>query len=193
MSATIFGTRAYAGEINAQEARLVSEASGTFSHEGKTYRASAQYVDELRSYLCEEDVDLTAEDVDVLISDMYANVEAGVQEGYLEEVAGTDLAETGAVESETGAVEPEGEAVSEASPEAEAPAEEPEQPTYTVESTPEQTQIVDADGSVIFSAAPMIKNVGYHTQPARAWIVLGILFAAAILTGTTMVIRNEKS
>lgn len=181
-------TSVQAGEINAQEARLVSEASGTFSYEGKTYRASAQYVDELRSYLCEDDVDLTAEDVDSLIADMYANVGAGVQDGYLEECQETiDIAD-GTTEANGAADVPSDEASK-----ADASDTKAEEPSYIVEETPEQTQIVDAEGSIIFSAAPMIKNVGYHTQNVRALSVIGILMLTAILGGTTLVIRHEKA
>ena len=65
-----------AGEINANEAKLVSAASGTFTYEGKTYHASSQYIGELRAYLSKDDVDLTAADVSSLISDMNANIAA---------------------------------------------------------------------------------------------------------------------
>ena len=202
-----------AGEINANEANLVSAASGTFEYEGKTYRASSQYVGELRSYLCNDDVDLTAEDVSSLISDMYANVGAGVQEGYLEEVGGSpdQIADTSEASAEE---EPETDQPTEpdneekGDEEAETKGEDPwskltgdeaehepekEQPAYTVEETPEETQIVDSEGSVIFSAASMIKTVGYHTQNVRGLCVLGILILTAICGGTFFVIKYEKA
>lgn len=193
-------TTAQAGEINANEARLVSAASGTFTYEGKTYIASPQYVSELRSYLCKDDVDLSAEDVSSLISDMYANVATGVQEGYLEEVGGTSGGTDEDPDSEEAEEpadgEPSGDEAADGEAgegtEASAPVE-PEEPAYTVEETPEETKIVDTDGSVIFSAAPMIKAVGYHKQTARSVCMLAGLMLVAIVSGLYMVIRHEKA
>lgn len=207
-------TMAQAGEINANEARLVRAASGTFKHEGKKYRASAQYVDELRSYLSQDDVDLTSADVDSLISDMNANVAAGVQDGYLEELGGesgeADLEEAGPTEDKAGETSDDGSeesdeeqiAADEKKEESDAGVEEgsvdaadsePKQPLYTVEETPEETQIVATDGSVIFSAAPMIKAVGYHNRTMQGMGIIGMLMLTGITGGTFMVIRNEKA
>lgn len=200
-----------AGEINANEARLVSAASGTFTYEGKTYRACEEYVDELRSYLSGDDVDLTAEDVSSLISDMYANVGAGVQDGYLEEVQdSSDQTADASGEEQPDANEPTGEETVEDDASGEEdpwkkiadgetktnkkdPADTPQQPAYTVTETPEETQIKDTEGSVIFSAAPMIKTVGYHTQTPRGLRVIGILMLSAICGGIVLVIRDEKA
>lgn len=216
-----------AGEINANEARLVSAASGTFTYEGKTYRASSQYVSQLRSYLCKDDVDFTAADVNSLISDMYANVGTGVKEGYLEEIGGSSdapeaddapeepeeetsgetfgddapgwpLDEEALQEDDSKEPVSEGEDASEeknTSKEESAPTEEtePEPPTYTVEETPKETKIVDKEGSVIFTAAPMIKAVGYHKQTVRGLLVFAGLMLTAIIGGVILVIRHEKA
>ena len=198
-----------AGEVNANESRLLGAASGTFTYEGKTYRASSQYVGQLRSYLCKDDVDLTSADVSSLISDMYANVGTGVKEGYLEEIGGSsDASEAGDASDETEAEasqedeelgwpleeEMSGESEDGSSGDENAQeAEEPEAPAYTVEETPQETQIVDSEGEVIFSAAPMIKAVGYHKQNIRGLCVLTGLLLTAILSGIVMVIRHEKS
>ncbi len=76
----------FAGEINSDEARLISAASSTFTHDGKEYRAKKNYVNSLKSYLSSDDVDLTAEQVDEAIATMYASVEQGIQDGYLYEI-----------------------------------------------------------------------------------------------------------
>lgn len=201
---TIVGTmNVQAGEINANEARLVSAASGTFTYEGKTYHASSQYIGELRAYLSKDDVDLTAADVSSLISDMNANIAAGVQEGYL--VPDVEETEEDATDEEASGEKASGEETSddEASDEAgeaenqteeaDAVPSEPEPPAYTVEETPQETQIKDAEGSVIFTAAPMIKAVGYHKQTARSFGVLAVLALTAILGGLFLVIRHEKA
>lgn len=78
----------FAGEINGNEAGLIAAASGTFSYDGKTYRAGSAYINSLTSYLAADDVDLTAEQASEAISMMYANVGEGVAQGYLYEVGG---------------------------------------------------------------------------------------------------------
>lgn len=76
----------YAGELNAAEARVVSAARGTFEYEGKQYRAEESYINQLIALLNQDDIDLTSEDADELIGQMYASVEEGVNSGYLYEV-----------------------------------------------------------------------------------------------------------
>lgn len=77
---------AFAGEINSDEARVISAASGTFSYDGKNYRAGTVYINSLTTYLSADDVDLTADQADAAISKMYASVGDGIRNGYLYEV-----------------------------------------------------------------------------------------------------------
>lgn len=79
---------AFAGEINSNEARVISAASGTFIYDGKIYKAGTAYINSLISYLSADDVDLSAEQADEAISMMYANIAEGVNNGYLYEVGG---------------------------------------------------------------------------------------------------------
>lgn len=72
--------------INANEQRVITAASGTFEYQGKIYRAKASYINQLRSKLDQEDVDLSGADASAAISQIMANVGTGVAEGYLEEV-----------------------------------------------------------------------------------------------------------
>lgn len=81
---------AFAGDINGNEASVIAAASGTFSYDGKTYRAGSAYINSLTSYLSADDVDLTAEQASEAIAMMYANVANGVEQGYLYEVGGED-------------------------------------------------------------------------------------------------------
>lgn len=81
---------AFAGNINGNEARVISAASGTFTYDGKQYKAGTSYLNSLVSYLSGDDVDLTAEQADEAISMMYANVGQGVAEGYIHEVGTGD-------------------------------------------------------------------------------------------------------
>ena len=77
---------AQAGGINAEEQRLINEASGRFTYAGKTYKAKDSYLELLKEKLSEEDMDLTADEVDQYLTTMYASVQTGLEQGILEEV-----------------------------------------------------------------------------------------------------------
>lgn len=89
----------FAGGINGNEARVISAASGTFTYNGKTYRAGSAYINSLVSYLSEDDVDLTSEQADEAISTMYASVADGIEQGYLYEVGAEDTTENASTET----------------------------------------------------------------------------------------------
>lgn len=91
---------AFAGGINGNEAGVISAASGTFTYNGKTYRAGSAYINQLVSYLSGDDVDLTADQASQAISQMYASIQQGVEEGYLYEVE-TPTAEEVSTEEQT--------------------------------------------------------------------------------------------
>lgn len=80
----------FAGDINSSEAGLIAAASGTFTYDGKTYRAGSAYVNSLTSYLSSDDVDLSAEQCQKAMSQMYASVAEGIERGYLYEVTGDE-------------------------------------------------------------------------------------------------------
>jgi hypothetical protein len=78
-----------AGGMNGNEQAVYSVASGTFSYEGKQYRAKSAYLAELRAYLCRDDIDLDSSQASRAISKIYSSVGTGVSEGYLAEVSGS--------------------------------------------------------------------------------------------------------
>ena len=82
------GKVVFAGDINSDEAGLIAAASGTFSYDGKTYRAGSAYINSLTSYLSGDDVDLTAEQCQSAMAQMYGSVAEGIERGYLYEVGG---------------------------------------------------------------------------------------------------------
>lgn len=84
---------AFAGTINSNESRVIAAASGTFSYNGKTYRADQAYINSLTSYLYSEDVDLTSEQADEAISMIYSNVAEGIEKGYLYDISDTSQEE----------------------------------------------------------------------------------------------------
>nr|MCR5214006.1 hypothetical protein [Eubacterium sp.] len=76
----------YAGDINSDEARVIGVASGTFSYEGKVYKAYSSYVNDLYAYMSQDDVNLSADQADRAINYIYANVATGISSGYVYEV-----------------------------------------------------------------------------------------------------------
>lgn len=93
---------AFAGGINGNEAGVISAASGTFTYDGKEYRAGSSYINSLTGYLSADAVDLTAEQASEAIAMMYANVAQGVAQGYLYEVGtGEDVSTEDSSEEET--------------------------------------------------------------------------------------------
>ena len=76
-----------AGEINGNEASVLSAANGTFEYQGKTYVARQEYKDQLAAKMSADDVDLNAEQASEAIAEIYSNVATGVKEGYLQEVS----------------------------------------------------------------------------------------------------------
>ena len=80
------GHEVYAGDINGNEAAVIAVASGTFTYNGKVYKAYDSYVNQLYSYMAQDGVDLTAEQANRAISYIYSNVQSGVNSGYVYEV-----------------------------------------------------------------------------------------------------------
>lgn len=84
----VSATPALAGGMNGAESRVYSAASGTFTLNGKTYRAYGNYLAQVSSYLCSDDVDLTEEQASTAISMMYnsGNILSAVRNGYIYQV-----------------------------------------------------------------------------------------------------------
>ena len=61
VSAMMVPWTAAAGNINGPEDGLISQASGTFTYEGKSYVATAGALGQLRAYLSQDGIDLTPE------------------------------------------------------------------------------------------------------------------------------------
>ncbi|WP_312427840.1 hypothetical protein [Lacrimispora sp.] len=85
---------AYAGSVNANEQSVISAVSGQFEKDGIIYAVKPEYINSVKSYLAQDDVELTAEQAQAAISEIYANVQTGVESGYLVEVGRTPVSET---------------------------------------------------------------------------------------------------
>lgn len=90
----------FAGNINGNEANIISQASGTFQYEGKTYVATQASLGQLTSYLSQDGIDLNADQASRALSLMYANVKAGVLDGILVPVGGSESSESKAADKE---------------------------------------------------------------------------------------------
>lgn len=79
----IMSKTACAGEINGNEQTVLSIVSGEFEYKGINYKAAPGYIEKVRTYLSQDDIDLTAEQANEAVSEIYANIETGVTEGYI--------------------------------------------------------------------------------------------------------------
>jgi hypothetical protein len=77
--------KVYAGEVNGNESSVVSTARGSFSVDGKNYHFSESAISQLINYLSRDDVDMTAAQASKASSMIYANLQAGIEGGYLVE------------------------------------------------------------------------------------------------------------
>lgn len=94
---TILPKNVFAGNINGNESRVLSAMAAVYEYDGKKYKLAGEYIAEARSYLSQDEVDLTAADAQEVLNIAYADIGQGVAEGYLIEVdtgESTDNAET---------------------------------------------------------------------------------------------------
>lgn len=193
-----FPLQVMAGEINANESRVLSAASGTFQYNGKTYKAKSGYLAQARSYMAADDIDLTSEQADRAISKMYASVEQGIRDGYLEEVGG---ASTGFEEKD----DPDSTVEGEGDPQGEEPEEEepiepkPEVDPGEIIENPAtgRLEAIDEDGDTIINIEKMVKNTGYDLTRVKigAFGILGVFFFAllgAVGIKVKKVIQGER-
>lgn len=101
-----FCTPAYAGGINGNEQSIVSVINGQFEQGGVIYKVRQEYINSAMGYLQQDDVDLTAEQAQSVISEIYANVQTGVDSGYLEPIGQTAPPETAPQETAPAENEP---------------------------------------------------------------------------------------
>ncbi|MBR1770887.1 MAG: hypothetical protein IJ747_02535 [Lachnospiraceae bacterium] len=85
---------AQAGNINAEEQRLIDAADKSYTYDGKTYKPSDSAKERAMNYLMQDDVDLTKEQVDKAIGMLAGSVEKGIANGYLVEEEGQSKSST---------------------------------------------------------------------------------------------------
>ena len=77
---------AFAGSLNEHEQAIIEAAGEVYEYNGTSYKVEKRYIDQLINYLSRDDIDITAEDKDILIGLAYANIELGVKDGYLKPI-----------------------------------------------------------------------------------------------------------
>lgn len=73
----------HAGNLNSEESRLLEYVNRTFEQDGLSYKVNSSYKAKLRDKLMQDDIDLTAGDVEMIIGEINNNVATGVESGYL--------------------------------------------------------------------------------------------------------------
>lgn len=73
----------YAGDINAEESRLLDYVNRTFEQDGLSYKVNEAYKTKLRNKLMQDDIDLTSGDIELIVGEIDNNVATGVENGYL--------------------------------------------------------------------------------------------------------------
>lgn len=94
---------AFADSVNSAESRVYSAACGTFTYDGKVYRAYGNYLSQVYSYLSRDDVDLSDSEATAKIHAMRvaSSVRTAVRSGYLYQI-GTVSGDSGSSSGDTG-------------------------------------------------------------------------------------------
>lgn len=77
----------FAGDINAAEQTIIDYCNGTVAYNGKNYRFTEAAKQQVYNKLTADDVDLTAAQAASAIRQVNANIQQGIEQGYLVEVS----------------------------------------------------------------------------------------------------------
>jgi protein-tyrosine phosphatase len=75
-----------AGEISSLEAEVLSAISKVYEYNGESYKALPDYIAQCRSYLAQDDVDLSQEQCSELLSMIEVNIPTAIENGYFQKV-----------------------------------------------------------------------------------------------------------
>lgn len=179
------------GGINSNEARVLGVARGGFAYNNELYTARQEYVNQLISYLSRDDVNLTESQADKAISTIYANIETGVNQGY--------IVKKGAPEDDID-LEQEIE-ITEISPEEEAegitdvdelnkatPA-----PGAVVYEDDGIARVYNNEGKEVVNLDGVMRNTGLsYSGPVTAGVVLSVLFGLTVTAALIYIISERR-
>ncbi|MGN0384893.1 MAG: hypothetical protein ACI4EX_03335 [Lachnospiraceae bacterium] len=139
----------FAGDINAQEQRLLDAAGQQYLYNDVMYKATDSAIATARSYLLQDDVDLTKEQVDSALSQIYNLIPDAIAGGYMvpvekpKPVNPVTPVDPTPTETEAPTEETETETETETEESIEKPTQKPEEePTETNSTEPEETEEV---------------------------------------------------
>ncbi|MFA9464592.1 MAG: hypothetical protein ACERKN_09920 [Velocimicrobium sp.] len=168
-------TIAHAGNINGNEQSVLGIVQGGFEYDGVYYTAAPGYVDKVRSYLAQDDIDLTAEQASEAASEIYANIQTGITEGYIipnETVDKTSIDEPDPLEEK-----PTDGSKSKDKKESKEPTEvQPEeQKQVVISASSGMVEAIDSDGNQLFVSESVIKDTGYNLSGGMIVLVFLII------------------
>ena len=182
----------FAGGINSNEARVLGVARGTFEYDGETYVAKQEYVNQLIAKMSEDDFNLTAEQADEAINGIYANVETGVQDGYIVKVdSPEDNLDRNEVDKIT-ETSPE-EAMNEDNNEEDTDKEEQNKKLDVKENDNGILTVEDEEGNVVLKFEGELKNTGFSIHNTIILtIIIGVLLICVVVCSVKDIIVIRK-
>lgn len=188
------------GGINANEARVLAVARGSFEYNGEVYTARQSYVNQLIEKLSSEDVNLTSEQADSAIATIYSNVEKGVQEGYIVKAESPEDDLNKDETDEITEVSPEQEKEGINSIEELKQREEDDNRTDIPESIPQihdsndgKLTVDDGSGNIIISLDGVLKNTGYSISSSIFYFILiGVLFVCVLICSVKVILTKNR-
>ncbi|MGN0243388.1 MAG: class D sortase [Lachnospiraceae bacterium] len=174
-----------AGGLNGNESSIVGVAQSTFEYDGKYYRVPSSYINQGINYLCQDGVDLTADQAGRVISTMYSLVGEGVRRGYLVLVDGGSSKESVMIEKQQDKTAKEivkdtTELANELGVK------------ISIDTAGKKVAIVNQDGKSVVSFDGVIKNTGETIVFSPTLITCMILFLVCVLALFIAVIVREK-
>lgn len=178
------------GGINTNEARVISVATGGFSYNNELYIARQEYVDQLIAYLSRSDINLTEEQADKAISAIYANIETGVNEGYIVKQGDPkdDLDTEEEIEITEVSPEQRRQGINDVS-EINKVTPAPGSITYNEEG---KAQVYNNEGDVIVSMNGILKNTGLSDRTVNICVLMFAFVFICIALFTVIFIVSER-
>lgn len=185
LSALFIGATVSAGNINGNEQSILAIVQGGFEYEGEYYVAAPGYVEKARSYLAQDDVDLNSKQASEAISEIYANVETAVKEGYIIPTSTDNDKDKDTENDEKKDSKPEKNPDDEETGKNDNPNNKENEKKETIPKvtvitgSSGNTEAIDAEGNRLFVAQSVIKDTGFNLS-APLFVLGGIIVTLTI-------------
>ena len=84
MLASLFHMPVLAGDINENEQRIIAAISAIYEYDGAYYKVTDAYISQVTTYLSDDNIDLSASEVNDYLNQFYASIAVGISSGYME-------------------------------------------------------------------------------------------------------------